>query len=333
MHPTSPSPAAPTGFEAAVSGGAGQPLRRASLTTLQLNVGLRCDLACHHCHVEAGPKREEAMDERLAERVIGFLAVSPAIDTLDLTGGAPELSPCFRTLVEGARGLGRRVIDRCNLTILTRPGQEGTAAYLAQQGVHVIASLPCTEAETVEAQRGRFVFDRSIEALQRLNALGYAQPGSDLRLDLVYNPLGASLPPAQTELEERYRKELDRDFGIRFDHLLTLANMPIQRFARELSRRGEAEAYQALLVESFNPATVDALMCRTTLSVDWDGRLHDCDFNLALGLPLAGPATLFDLACAADLEGLPIRTDDHCFGCTAGSGSSCGGALLGTATA
>jgi len=282
--------------------------------------------------VEAGPKRPEAIDERLARRVLAFLEASPGIGTLDLTGGAPELSPHFRMLVEGARSLGREVIDRCNLTILTRPGQEATAELLAGQGVHVIASLPCTGPENVEAQRGRFVFDRSIEALQRLNALGYARPGTELRLDLVYNPLGAFLPPEQAPLEERYRKELHEAFGIHFDRLLTLANMPIQRFARELERRGEAEAYQALLVSSFNPVTVDALMCRTTLSVDWDGRLHDCDFNLALGLPLAGPATLFDLACAEDLEGAPIRTDDHCFGCTAGSGSSCGGALVTPAT-
>ncbi len=305
------------------------PLRRGRTTTLQVNVGLRCDLACHHCHVEAGPKRTEALDEKLAARVLEVLARSPDLDTLDLTGGAPELNPHFRGLVRGARALGRRVIDRCNLTVLFEPGQADTAEFLAREGVDVVASLPCYTADNVDAQRGKRVYERSIEALRQLNALGYATPGAGLRLDLVYNPLGASLPAPQAQLEADYRRELGA-LGIRFDHLFTLTNMPIKRFARDLARRGESSAYLALLVNHFNPATVPALMCRDTLSVAYDGRLYDCDFNQALGLPLGGrKATLFELEASGALEGLPIATASHCFGCSAGAGSSCGGALAG----
>ena len=311
----------------------GRTLRRARTTILQVNVGKRCDLACHHCHVEAGPKRREALGEELAGRVLEVLARCPALDTLDLTGGAPELNPHFRALARGARALGRRVIDRCNLTILFRRGQEDTAEFLAREGVDVVASLPCYTAGNVDAQRGKHVYERSIEALRLLNGLGYGAPGSGLGLDLVYNPLGASLPPGQAELEADYRRELGR-LGIRFDHLLTITNMPIKRFARDLRRRGASEAYQALLVNHFNPATVDGLMCRNTLSVAWDGTLYDCDFNQALELPLAGtPRSLFELDDPAELEGLPIATESHCFGCTAGAGSSCSGALAGIGAA
>jgi radical SAM/Cys-rich protein len=305
------------------------PLRRARLTTLQVNVGLRCDLACRHCHVEAGPKRREALDARLAARVLRVLERHPQLDTLDLTGGAPELNPHFRELVRGARQLGRRVIDRCNLTVLFEPGQEDTAEFLAREGVTVVASLPCTTAENVDGQRGKRVYERSLAALRQLNALGYGAPGRGLALDLVYNPLGASLPPPQAELETDYRRELAA-LGIRFDRLLAIANMPIKRFARDLARRGEREAYLALLVAHFNPATVDGLMCRHTLSVAYDGRLYDCDFNQALDLPAAAvPKTLFELQDLSTLEGGPIATATHCFGCTAGAGSSCGGALAG----
>ncbi len=303
------------------------PLRRAATTTLQVNVGLRCDLACHHCHVESGPKRTEALDERLAARVLEVLASEPALDTLDLTGGAPELNPHFRGLVRGARALGRRVIDRCNLTVLFEPGQEDTAEFLARESVDVVASLPCYTAANVDAQRGKNVHRRSIEALRRLNALGYAQPGSGLALALVYNPLGAFLPAPQAKLEADYRRELAENFGVRFDRLLTITNMPIKRFARELARTGKHSEYMALLVSHFNPQTVPALMCRTTLSVAWDGSLYDCDFNQALGLRLLGPATLYELEEVGSLETLPIATGTHCFGCTAGAGSSCGGAL------
>ncbi len=303
------------------------PLRRASVTTLQVNVGKRCDLACHHCHVEAGPRRTEALDEKLAERVLSVLEGNPSVHTLDLTGGAPEMNPHFRMLVRGARRLGRRVIDRCNLTILFREGQEGTAEFLAEQGVDVVASLPCYTKENVEAQRGRRVFEPSIAALQWLNRLGYAQEGTGLRLDLVYNPLGASLPGPQSELERDYRRELGELFDIQFDDLFTITNMPIKRFARDLARRGQVDAYHSLLVNHFNPATVDSLMCRSTLSVAYDGKLYDCDFNQALELELDGPSTLSEIEALGDLDGLAVRTGPHCFGCTAGAGSSCAGAL------
>jgi len=319
------APSFATALEAAGLG----PLRRARTTTLQVNVGLRCDLACHHCHVEAGPKRTEALDARLAARVLEVLEKHPALDTLDLTGGAPELNPHFRSLVHGACALGRRVIDRCNLTVLFEPGQEDTAEFLAREGVDVVASLPCYTAGNVDAQRGKRVYERSVEALRTLNALGYAAPGSGLVLDLVYNPLGPSLPPPQPALEADYRRELGA-LGLRFDRLLTLTNMPIQRFARDLARRGESEAYLALLVNHFNPATVDALMCRSTLSVAFDGSLYDCDFNQALALPLGGAqASLFELDDVDALLGRPVATGAHCFGCTAGAGSSCGGSLVG----
>jgi radical SAM/Cys-rich protein len=296
-------------------------------------VGLRCDLACHHCHVEAGPKRREALDGRLAQRVLQVLEANPQLATLDLTGGAPELNPHFRQLVRGARALGRRVMDRCNLTVLLEPGQEQTAAFLAEQGVDVVASLPCTTGETVDAQRGRSVFERSIAALQRLGALGYGAPEGPLVLDLVYNPLGAALPPSQVELEAKYREELAQRYGIRFRRLLTLTNMPIKRFARTLAREGREPAYLALLVNHFNPETLDGLMCRTTLSVGGDGRLYDCDFNQALGLELGIPATLYDVDDVEALSGQRVQTRQHCFGCTAGAGSSCGGALTATGEA
>ena len=313
-------------FETSIAGSGHGPLLRGRTTTLQVNVGKRCDLACHHCHVEAGPKRTEALDERLAAAVLELLARSPSLDTLDLTGGAPELNPHFRTLVRGARALGRRVIDRCNLTVLFEPGQQGTAAFLASEEVEVVASLPCYTAANVDAQRGKRVYERSLEGLRWLNALGY---GAGLRLDLVYNPLGASLPPPEKQLEADYRRELGA-LGIRFHRLLTLTNMPIKRFARDLARRGESEAYLSLLVNHFNPATLDALMCRSTLSVAFDGTLYDCDFNQALALPLGGRRIrLYELESVEALAGRPIATGPHCFGCTAGAGSSCGGALAG----
>jgi radical SAM/Cys-rich protein len=306
-------------------------LARARTTTLQVNLGLRCNLACHHCHVESGPKRTERLDRAAIERILVLLERSPGVDTLDLTGGAPEMHPDFRLLVAGARGLGRRVIDRCNLTILEEPDQLDTAAFLADHDVDIVASLPCYGPENVERQRGRGVFDPSIRALQRLNALGYgrgAAPGSGRRLDLVYNPVGASLPPPQADLEADYREALARDFGVRFDALLTITNMPIKRFAHALRRDGQLDAYQTLLASSFNPATVPGLMCRHQINVAHDGRLFDCDFNQALELDLpGGPRSLFDVETLDALDGDPIATGEHCFGCTAGAGSSCGGAL------
>jgi radical SAM/Cys-rich protein len=309
------------------------PLRRGAVTTLQVNVGRLCNLACHHCHVEAGPKRREALPAEAADRLLELLAASPEVELLDLTGGAPEMNPEFRRLVVAARRLGRRVIDRCNLTVLLEPGREDLADFLAGQGVEIVASLPCYTRETVDRQRGRGTFDGSIAALRRLNALGYGRPGSPLRLDLVYNPLGPSLPPAQAELERDYRRALGERFGIEFHRLLTLTNMPIRRFADQLARLGKTEAYQALLVNHFNPATVSGLMCRSQASVDWRGRLYDCDFNLMLGLSLPlgdSPArpTIWDVERLDALAGGAIATAEHCFGCTAGAGSSCSGALV-----
>jgi radical SAM/Cys-rich protein len=306
---------------------AGLALRRGAVTTLQVNVGLRCDLACHHCHVEAGPKRTEALDARGAERVLELLAEYPALELLDLTGGAPELNPHFRTLVSGARRLGRRVIDRCNLTVLLLPGQEDTAAFLAAEGAEIVASLPCYGPDNVERQRGKGVFAGSLEALRALNRLGYGLPGSPLVLHLVYNPVGASLPPPEAELEARYRSELREGFGLEFHRLLTITNMPIRRFARSLVREGQLASYLGLLVNHFNPATLPGLMCRNLVSVDHEGRLYDCDFNQALGLPMPGAPTLWEGADLDAFEGRAIATGRHCFGCTAGHGSSCGGAL------
>jgi len=304
------------------------PLTRDPVTTLQINVGWRCDLACSHCHVEAGPKRIEMMSRETADRVLAVLRGSPSVATVDLTGGAPELHPQFRHLVVGARELGLEVIDRCNLTVLLEPGQKDTAAFLAEQRVRVIASLPCFTAAVVDAQRGRRVFERSIEALRELGRLGYGRAGSGLTLDLVYNPAGAELPPPQAELEASYRRELKQRFGIEFNRLLALANMPIRRFARALEREGRAGTYLDLLIDHFNPETVASVMCRGLVSVGHDGRLHDCDFNQMLDLPLGGkPCTIWEIDDLAELEGDRIETAQHCFGCTAGAGSSCAGAL------
>jgi radical SAM/Cys-rich protein len=304
-------------------------LRRASVRTLQVNVGRRCDLACHHCHVEAGPKRSETLDARVADAVLRVLAQNPEIETLDLTGGAPELCAEFRRLVREARAQGREVIDRCNLTVLFEPGQEDTAEFLAAEGVRIVASLPCYSAENVDRQRGRGVFERSIEALQLLNGLGYGIADSALGLDLVYNPQGPSLPPAEAPLEAQYREQLRAQHRVEFHRLSTITNMPIKRFAHALARDGQHEAYMALLVNHFNPDTLPALMCRHLISVGWDGALYDCDFNQMLEIPLgAGPRTIFELEDVASLEAEPIATAAHCFGCTAGSGSSCGGALV-----
>jgi len=316
-------------FDAHLEAAGLAPLRRGATTTLQLNVTARCNLACHHCHVESGPKRTEGLDERTVERLLAVLERSPGVEWLDLTGGAPELSAHFRTLVRRGRAAGVRVMDRCNLTVLFEPGQEDTPEFLAEHQVAVVASLPCYGPENVDAQRGKNVFNGSVEALRRLNALGYGRPGSGLELDLVYNPLGASLPPEQHTLEARYRDELRDRFEIEFDRLLTITNMPIKRFAHALRRDGELEAYQALLVNHFNPATVDGLMCRSQVSVGWDGALYDCDFNQMLGMPLGGRRrTVWDIETYDDVAGERIATAGHCFGCTAGAGSSCGGTLV-----
>ena len=303
-------------------------LPRAPLEILQINVGKLCDLACQHCHVEAGPKRTEIMKEATAMRLLELLAMAPGIHTVDLTGGAPELNPNFRTLVREVRALGKTVIDRCNLTVLFRPGQEDTAEFLAGQGVKVVASLPCYSKANVERQRGRHVFDPSLRALHLLNDLGYGKADSGLELDLVYNPLGATLPPPQPALEATYRRELRDRFGIVFNRLFTITNMPIKRFLHLLEREGRYDTYMHSLLDAFNPRAALGVMCRNLLSVDWRGRLYDCDFNQALELPQGGrQRSIWDLAALAQVEHDPIVFGDHCYGCTAGAGSSCGGSL------
>ncbi|HZX70536.1 MAG TPA: arsenosugar biosynthesis radical SAM (seleno)protein ArsS [Rhodanobacter sp.] len=306
----------------------GLSLPRKPLEILQVNVGKLCDLACQHCHVEAGPKRTEIMQAATVDRLLELLADAPAIHTVDLTGGAPELNPHFRTLVRESRALGKTVIDRCNLTVLFQPGQEHTAEFLATQGVKVVASLPCYSKANVEQQRGQHVFDPSLRALHRLNALGYGQPGSALELDLVYNPLGASLPPSQASLEATYRHELGEHFGIVFNHLFTITNMPIKRFLHLLEREGRVDSYMHTLIDAFNPQAALGVMCRNLLSVDWRGQLYDCDFNQALELPQGGRRrSIWEIESLTDVERDPIAFGDHCHGCTAGAGSSCGGAL------
>ena len=306
----------------------GLSLPRTPLEILQINVGKLCDLACQHCHVEAGPKRTEIMQKGTVERLLQLLSDAPSVHTVDLTGGAPEMNPHFRTLVSESRALGKTVIDRCNLTVLFRPGQEGTAEFLAEQGVKVVASLPCYSKANVEQQRGRHVFDPSLRALHQLNELGYGRAGSGLELDLVYNPIGASLPPSQSALEATYRHELAERFGIVFNHLFTITNMPIKRFAHLLEREGRYDSYMHTLLDAFNPRAALGVMCRNLLSVDWRGQLYDCDFNQALELPLAGqPRNIWDIANLTDIEHGPIVFANHCYGCTAGAGSSCGGSL------
>jgi radical SAM/Cys-rich protein len=304
-------------------------LARRGLATLQVNLGYVCNQTCQHCHVNAGPNRTESMDARTVDDVIDALRATRA-RTLDLTGGAPELNPHFRRLVRAAREAGVRVIDRCNLTVLFEPGQEDLAEFLAAHEVEVVASLPCYLEDNVDAQRGRGVYAASVQGLQRLNTLGYGSGDGRHVLRLVYNPLGPALPPPQAALEADYRRMLGERFGIRFDSLLTLANMPIQRFGSTLISKGTFASYMTLLRDAHRDENLDAVMCRDLVSVDWQGWLYDCDFNQMLGLPLraAGRSRshVRDLAATA-LAGLPIVVRDHCYGCTAGQGSSCSGAL------
>jgi radical SAM/Cys-rich protein len=302
-------------------------LARGALTTLQINVGKLCNQACHHCHVEAGPRRTEIMPAEIAERVLTLLAATPSVQIVDITGGAPELNPNFRRLVAESRGLGKQVIDRCNLTVLFEPGQEGLVEFLAAHQVEITASLPCYTESNVDQQRGKGVFEKSLRALRLLNAAGYGQPGSSLVLNLVYNPLGASLPPPQDRLEADYKQRLRQDFGIEFNRLFTITNMPIRRFADFLLREGRHEAYMGLLANHFNPATLDRLMCRELISVGWDGKLYDCDFNQMLDLETPGGKTIRQISSFSELAAQPVSTGNHCFGCTAGAGSSCGGSL------
>ncbi|HUP98308.1 MAG TPA: arsenosugar biosynthesis radical SAM (seleno)protein ArsS [Usitatibacter sp.] len=305
------------------------PLARRRLETLQVNLGYACNQSCLHCHVNAGPTRTESMDAAKIDRVREYIDASGAT-TLDLTGGAPELNPHFRRLAAAARARGVRVIDRCNLTILVEPGHEDLADFLATQRIDIVASLPCYTPELVDRQRGEGVYERSIEALRRLNARGYGVAGSGLTIDLVYNPQGPSLPPPQEKLEADYKRVLGEQFGIAFNRLYTLANMPIQRFGSTLVTKGQFNAYMQLLRGAHREENLDSVMCRSLVSVDWRGYLYDCDFNQMLGLPIAvrgrSRPHVGDLL-GRDLEGNPIVVRDHCYGCTAGQGSSCGGAL------
>jgi radical SAM/Cys-rich protein len=296
------------------------------IEVLQVNVGKLCNQTCAHCHVDAGPDRREIMTRETAELVIELLRRHP-IPTLDITGGAPELNESFRWLVEQARGLGRRVIDRCNLTVLLLRGQQDLAPFLARHDVEVIASLPSFRRAGTDTQRGAGVFDKSIEALRLLNGLGYGR-GGPLRLSLVHNPVGAFVPGSQASLERDYKRTLEREHGVVFDSLYTITNMPISRFLEFLERSGNLQRYMELLVHAFNPAAAQGVMCRTYLSVGWDGTLYDCDFNQMLELPVdhGAPSTLRGLLESGDLR-RRVRIERHCFGCTAGAGSSCAGAV------
>jgi radical SAM/Cys-rich protein len=305
------------------------PIRRGRLDTLQVNVGYRCNQSCVHCHVNAGPSRTEEMTAEVADVVLAFLA-RQRVATLDITGGAPELNPHFRTLVHAARDMGVRVMDRCNLTILEVPGQEDLAAFLAREQVEIVASMPCYLEDNVDRQRGKGVFDGSIRGLRKLNALGYGREDSGLVLNLVYNPQGPSLPPPQSALEADYKRVLGERYGVVFNRLYTLANMPIQRFGAILIAKGEFDRYLDLLRHAHLDANLEHVMCRNLISVDWQGYVYDCDFNQMLDLPLAhGPRERVHLSDLLDakLEGQPICVAGHCYGCTAGQGSSCGGAL------
>lgn len=310
----------------------GKQLRRSDPTILQLNLGKLCNLTCIHCHVNAGPSRKEIIAPETVDRILHWYQEHP-LKTVDLTGGAPEMAPDFRRIVREVRRIraDARIIDRCNLVILNEPGFEWVGPFLEEQELEVVASMPCYSPENVDAQRGNGVFDRSIEALRELNRRGFGNGHPRKRLDLVYNPNGAKLPPAQAELEEDYKRELADHFGITFDRLITITNLPIARFSSWLRREGLYEDYLQTLRDAFNPATVDELMCRNTISVGWRGEVFDCDFNQMLDLQLQddGGRNLFlwDLT-PEKLRGRGIATGDHCFGCTAGAGSSCSGSLV-----
>jgi radical SAM/Cys-rich protein len=305
-------------------------LRRGRLETLQVNVGYQCNQACLHCHVNASPKRKEQMSRETVETVLAFLEISNAAN-LDITGGAPELNPHFRELVTRARGMDKHVMDRCNLTILEEPGFEDMAAFLAAQRVEIIASLPCYLEDSVDKQRGDGVHAASMRALKKLNVLGYGKLDTGLILNLVYNPIGPYLPPPQASLQADYKRELKNRYGIEFNQLYTLANMPIARFGSTLVSTGQFQDYMMLLRRSHRDENLGQVMCRNLISVDYRGYVYDCDFNQMLGIPLhlaTRPRSHLQELRKLDLKGNPIMVADHCYGCTAGQGSSCGGALV-----
>ena len=304
-------------------------IRRRRLETLQVNLGYKCNQSCVHCHVNAGPTRTEMMNRETVFEVVAFLKAA-RIKTLDITGGAPELNPHFRMLVTAARSIGVAVMDRCNLTILEQPGQEDLPQFLSDHEVEVVASLPCYLEKNVDRQRGKGVFETSVRCLQRLNRYGYGRQHSGLLLNLVYNPQGPVLPPAQEKLEQDYRRHLGERFGIVFNQLFVLTNMPIQRFGSTLVSKGQFDQYMDLLKNAYEPRNLESVMCRTLLSVDWRGYVYDCDFNQMLGLGLGWkgkPRVHLRELIGANLDGNAIVVKDHCYGCTAGQGSSCGGAL------
>jgi radical SAM/Cys-rich protein len=314
-------------FEDAVESAGHAPLESTDVSILQINVGKRCNQTCRHCHVDAGPDRTERMSRETAEQCMRVLAQT-AIPTVDITGGAPELNPNFRWLVEQSRALGRHVMDRCNLSVLLLPSQADLAEFLAEHRVEIVASLPYYRASQTDAQRGEGVFEKSIQALRLLNQLGYGRPDSGLSLHLAYNPVGAFLPPKQEAIEAQFRKELRTRHGVEFNHLYTITNLPISRFLEFLVESSNYEHYMERLANAFNPAAAAGVMCRYTISVSWDGALYDCDFNQMLDLPLdhGAPAHIrdFDLV---QLNRRQITTGNHCYGCTAGAGSSCGGTV------
>ena len=304
------------------------PLQAKDVYTLQVNIGKVCNQTCTHCHVDAGPSRTEIMARETIEAVLSVIKNNPVITTIDITGGAPEMNPHFEYLVSECRGMGRQVIDRCNLTVFFVKGKTHLPLFLSDHQVEIVASLPCYSEDNVDQQRGKGVFDRSIAALRQLNELGYGKKDTGLVLNLVYNPLGPKLPPDQAELEIDYKHELRIRFDIEFNHLFTITNMPISRFLNDLRHTGAYDDYMALLVNSFNPRAIDALMCRTLVSVGWDGRLYDCDFHQMLDVPLSKdlPQTIHEFEIQSLIH-RPIVMAQHCYGCTAGAGSSCGGAL------
>ena len=323
-----PLPVLPNLFSPTLTEHTGLPLRARTIHTLQVNVGKLCNQTCHHCHVDAGPSRTEIMSLETMESILKVLRRHSQITTVDITGGAPEMNPHFEYLVSESRELGKTVLDRCNLTVFSVKGKSHLPRFLADHQVEIIASLPCYLEENVDQQRGKGVFARSLDALRQLNALGYGHEGTGLVLNLVYNPLGAQLPPEQRELEEAYQEQLLSRFGLRFNHLYAITNMPINRFLNDLHAQGQYEAYMSLLIENFNPHSVEHVMCRSLISVGWDGRLSDCDFNQMLDLSVNRdlPQTIEEF----DFEALARRhivIGQHCYGCTAGAGSSCGGAL------